>query len=125
MDPVKSYEIKAQNNFYESSHSSLIFTNLLLFSPVTFLQDQMQQQSKTAKFRRSNVSIQAENQHLKRIKEENRLQLQREIERKVAWKHDLKRLEDMTSEEVMLANQEFLILRRKELKELFECDMAR
>ncbi|KAL2920224.1 hypothetical protein HK105_200292 [Polyrhizophydium stewartii] len=89
----------------------------------------------------AHAGIAAQRRYAHRIQSEERMRLLREEERRntvaafvsdwqsnaayVAWKNDLKRIKDMTAEEVALANHEFLCLRRKELRELFASDLER
>ncbi|KAI8924290.1 hypothetical protein BC831DRAFT_466188 [Entophlyctis helioformis] len=92
-----------------------------------------------AKAHKAHVTLLAENSHT--FRDENTLRLQREAERSktsgafvsqwdnnacyVAWKCDMGRIKDMTAEEAALANHEFLSLRRKQLKDLFDRDLTR
>ncbi|XJO75863.1 hypothetical protein BDV3_006473 [Batrachochytrium dendrobatidis] len=94
-----------------------------------------------SKLHKSSVSIHAENQSYRRIKNENRLQMQCQIERQntmaafvskwqdqasnITWKTNLKKMKDATAEEIALANREFLSLRQKELCQLLKDDKAR
>ncbi|KAJ3308606.1 hypothetical protein HDU76_003863 [Blyttiomyces sp. JEL0837] len=88
---------------------------------------------------RSLVSIRAEQEYNKRVKEENRLKHQQEIERRnrvaafvsewqdnalqISMKADLKKIREMTQSEIELANRELLLIRRREMRELLQQDM--
>ncbi|KAI8846447.1 hypothetical protein BC829DRAFT_398593 [Chytridium lagenaria] len=80
-------------------------------------------------------------EYFKRVKEENRLRHQCEIERKnrvaafvsswqdsalqISHKSDLKQLHEAAKSEIEMANKELLVIRRKEIGELVEEDTKR
>ncbi|KAI9202194.1 uncharacterized protein BJ171DRAFT_601121 [Polychytrium aggregatum] len=86
----------------------------------------------------SSASKRAEQAFERLVKEENRLSHQKEADRRqrviafvakwqdnammISWKSDIRRLQEETREEIMLANKEMIDLRRAELRELLERD---
>ncbi|KAH6564382.1 hypothetical protein BASA83_005317 [Batrachochytrium salamandrivorans] len=93
------------------------------------------------KTQQSSAKILAESRYSKRIKDEYQLQLHHNIERRniaaaliskwqdnadhVAWKSNLKRLTAQAFKDTAQTNKEALLLRRKELRLLFEKDQER
>ncbi|KAJ3293685.1 hypothetical protein HDU79_012053 [Rhizoclosmatium sp. JEL0117] len=88
--------------------------------------------------KKSQVSIQAEQKYNKRVKEENRLQNQRDLLRRnkvvafvsswqdnaiaISIKTELKKIKECTMDEIELANRELMVLRRRDISELLEQD---
>ncbi|KAI9335597.1 hypothetical protein DFJ73DRAFT_798801 [Zopfochytrium polystomum] len=88
--------------------------------------------------RKSLLSIRAEQEYNKRVKEENRLKHQQETERRnrvaafvsewqdnaihISMKAELKQIQEMTQSEMQAAGRELLLLRRQEMRALLERD---
>ncbi|KAI9338211.1 hypothetical protein BDR26DRAFT_935330 [Obelidium mucronatum] len=89
--------------------------------------------------KKSQVSIQAEQKFNKRVKEENRLENQRDLLQRnkvvafvsswqdnaiaISIKTELKKIKESTMDEIELANRELMVLRRRDISELLERDM--
>ncbi|KAJ3228067.1 hypothetical protein HDU81_006303 [Chytriomyces hyalinus] len=89
--------------------------------------------------KKSQVSLQAEIKYNQRVKEENRLQHQRDIINRnrvvqfvsnwqdnavaVSIKSELKKIKESVTSEIEMANHELLVLRRRDMAELLERDV--